>query len=129
MNCCPAPPVRLRELKHRGDVKQPRTDEELQNDHGEIDYTDEDNWSVYLADVWFAIKTLRSTEPVVSDQQTGALTHVLTTRYSVAKEQITPSMKILITRHGVARTYFVAGPPKNLDDQWLEIPCIEEVSG
>lgn len=113
----------------RGTVKQLRTDEELQNDHGEIDATVETNWSVYLADVYFAIKTMRSTEPVVSEQQTGALTHVLTTRYSPAKERMTASMKILITRGGVVRTYFLAGPPKNIDDEWLEIPCIEEVSG
>lgn len=129
MNCCAPPPVQLRDVKYRGTVKRPITDEDSENDHGEIDYSDEANWETYLSGVWFAIATLRSTEPVVSDQQTGALTHALRTRHSVAKEAITPSMKIIVQRRGVERTYYVAGPPKLIHEDWLEIPGVEEVSG
>lgn len=115
----------------RGIVKQPRTDEALKNDHGEIDYSNEDNWSVYLQDAYFAMRPARSSETMVSEQMTGAITHVLLTRFSATKAAIRPSMKILITRNDIARTLHVAGPPKNLDeaDLWLEIPCIEEVPG
>jgi hypothetical protein len=125
---CVCDSQRMRRAR-RGTVKQPRTEAGLQNDHGEIDYSVETNWAVYLSGVYFAIKTTRSAEPVVSEQMTGALTHVLTTRYSPAKERITPSMKIVITRNGIEHTYLVAGPPRNIDDRWLEIPCVEEVQG
>lgn len=126
MTCCQTDRMQRARL---GTIQRPLTGAAYENDHGEVDYTDDANWEDYLADVWFAIKTVRSTEPVVSEQQTGALTHVLTTRYSVGKEQATASMRIRMTRHGVVKTYYLAGPPKNIDNEWLEIPCIEEVSG
>ncbi|MCB9868146.1 MAG: head-tail adaptor protein [Phycisphaerales bacterium] len=115
----------------RGDVEARRTESSLANDHGEIDYTLDANWKPYLPCVWFAIKPVRSSEPEVSDQLTGQLTHTLTTRYSAAKVAILPSMRIRFMRGATKRTFYVAGPPKNIDeaDDWLEIPCIEEVPG
>lgn len=103
----------------------------LENDHGELDLTVAANWSDYLTGVYFAIQPLRSTEPTVSDQMTGALTHTLFTRFTAAKSRITPSMRILITRNGTERVFHVAGPSINVDesDDWLEIPCVEEVLG
>lgn len=131
LNCCPPPPVKLRELRHVGTVKQPRTDASLQNDHGEIDLAIASNWATYLSGMYFALKAVRSSEPQVSDQLTGAATSRLMTRWSRAKAAITVAMKIETTIGGQSRTLLVAGPPQDPDGcgQWLTIPVIEEAHG
>lgn len=131
MNCSRDCGRQMMRNAKRGDIEAPRTDASLKNDHGEIDYADDDNWKLYLPGVWFAIKTMRSTEPEVSDQLTGQLTHTLTTRYSEDKIAMRPSMRIRFLRGATKRTFHVAGPPKNVDEanEWIEVPCVEEVSG
>lgn len=94
---------------------------------GHIDETSSDNWTE-VGKHWCQFITKGSREFFRGEEVAAEITHQLTMRYSSSAAKYTTKMQIRMKTADLGmRTFNIAGPGRNLDEQdnWLVFPVTE----